>query len=435
MTSAIASQLESLLDSPDIIPWETVDISWKDRVKRTVYDNCYPNYLVTPPDVTSLGKIVQLASQNQWSMLPCGSGSKLNWGGLVSGANLVISTQNLNHILEYAVSDLTVTVEAGTKLQDLPTILQQNHQFLPVDPAYPENATIGGIIATGDTGSWRQGYGGVRDLVLGVSFVRGDGQLAKAGGKVVKNVAGYDLMKLFTGSYGTLGLIYAVTLRLYPIPEASGTLVMTGEVDGISKMAQTLLQSGLQPTAAEIVSPSVIKTLDLGEGMGLIVRFQSIPESIQEQSTQVQAIAKKFALKVAFCQDEIELNLWKQLQELIRVSNTNSTITGKIGIMPHQCSNWLFKFNELTEQQGWAMINMSSGVGHFKLELEPGLGILKQLRSLAQENQGFLSILEATKSLKKQFDPWGYKGNALAMMQKIKTQFDPHNLLSPSRFI
>ncbi len=435
MTSAISSQLECVLDSPDIIPWENVDIAWKNRVQKTVENNCIPKYLLTPSDIKSLSHTVRIASKNKWSILPCGNGTKLSWGGVVSDTNLIISTQKLNQVIDHAVSDLTITVEAGIKLGDLQAILGHHNQFLPIDPAYPQDATVGGILATADTGSWRQRYGGIRDLVLGLSFVRWDGEIAKAGGKVVKNVAGYDLMKLFTGSYGTLGIISTVTFRLYPIPEASGTLVMSGEAENISKMAQTLLQSGLQPTAAEMISPSVVKSLELGEKMGLMVRFQSIPESINEQSQQVQAIAEKLNIKTIFCQDEIEENLWQRLQEIIRVDNTNSTITGKIGIIPNRAVNWLMQLNDLTPEKAWAMINLSSGIGQFKLNIEPSLGILKQLRSLAQENRGFLTILEANKAIKKQFEPWGYPGNALPLMKQIKTQFDPHNLFSPSRFV
>lgn len=435
MTSAIASQFDALLDASEIIPWENASLFWKNQLAATIESDQSPSYLVIPRKVETLCNLVKLASQNHWSMMACGNGSKLNWGGLIKCPDLVISTQQLNQIIDHAVSDLTVTVEAGTKLIELQTHLQHYHQFLPVDPAYPENATIGGIVATADTGSWRQRYGGIRDLVLGLSFVRWDGEIAKGGGKVVKNVAGYDLMKLFTGSYGTLGIISQVTLRLYPIPDASGTLVITGEAQPLKMMAQTLLNSGLQPTAAELLSSSVIKTLDLGEGMGLMVRFQSIPESIKEQSAQVETIAQKLGLIATFYQAEIETNLWKQLQSLMRVPNKNKSITGKIGVMPNQAVTWLGKFNQLTHDQGWALINLSSGLGQLKLDLDPSLGVLKQLRSLSQESGGFLTILGSNKAIKKQFEPWGYQGNALSLMKKIKHQFDPHNLLSPSRFI
>ncbi len=122
-------------------------------------------------------------------------------------------------------------MQAGLKLADLQAFLAPSGQFLPLDPSYADNATIGGIIATADAGTWRQRYGGVRDLILGFSFIRHDGEIAKAGGRVVKNVAGYDMMKLFTGSYGTLGIIDQITLRLYPETANSETLIITGNSD------------------------------------------------------------------------------------------------------------------------------------------------------------------------------------------------------------
>ena len=146
-------------------------------------------------------------------------------------------------------------------------------------------------------------------------------------------------------------------------------------------------------------------------------------------------MCSKLFLIITFYQDEIEKNLWQQLQKIIRVPNTNLALTGKIGTIPSQGINWLTKFTELTQDQGWAMLNLSTGIGQFKLDLEPNLGILKPLRLLSQESRGFLTILEASQAIKKQFEPWGYSGNALPLMKKIKKQFDPQNLFSPSRFI
>ncbi len=435
MTSEIATQLESLVDSPNVmIPWDNLDLYWKNSLENAISSHIYPDYLISPPDVETLSKIVQYAKENQWSILPCGNGTKLHWGGLISSPKLVISTQNLNRIIDHAVGDLTVTVEAGVKLRDLQRTLRQVNQFLPIDPTYPDDATIGGIVATADTGSWRQRYGGIRDLVLGLSFVRSDGKIAKGGGRVVKNVAGYDLMKLFTGSYGTLGIISQVTFRTYPYPDASGTLGITGDQTAIATATQTLLKSGLQPTAAEILSASVVQKLDLGKGMGLMVRFQSISESVKEQIDQVSAIAQQLGLNTAFYEGEIEESLWQQLQDFIRVPYTKSASTCKIGIMPNQGVNFLNQLDELTHNQGWGMININSGIGKLQLEMEPSLGILKQLRSLVQSYQGFLTILESPKSLKKQIEPWGYKGNALPVMDKLKQQFDPNNIFSPDQF-
>lgn len=434
MTTAIASHLETLLDSPDsLIAWEKVTIDWQQRVQSAIVGNP-PNYLIFPSSAENLAEIVQCTSEERSPILICGSGSKLAWGSRVKSPQLAISTQRLNRIVEHAVGDLTLTVEAGAKLAEVQKTLQKYNQFLPIDPSYPEEATIGGIFATADSGSWRQRYGGIRDLVLGMSFVRWDGKIAKGGGKVVKNVAGYDLMKLFTGSYGTLGIVTQVTFRLYPIPEASGTIAIAGEANAIATIAQTLLRSRLTPTAAEILSASVVEKLAMGEGMGLMVRFQSIAESVQEQLLQVEAIAKSLNLSIRCYQEESESNLWQQLQSSIRIPSTKDAITCKIGMMPNSAVTFLARLDELTSQKGLATINMSSGIGRLQLTTSQSLGWVKNLRSLAQEQRGFLTILEAPLKLKQQIEPWGVTGNSLPLMTKIKQQFDPYNLLNPGKF-
>ncbi|UBF23829.1 FAD-binding oxidoreductase [Kovacikia minuta CCNUW1] len=226
--------LEEIVGASGITTWEALSSDQRERIKHAIAPHAEVHRIVYPNNPTELAAVIQSAYQNRWQILPCGAGSKLNWGGMVGGKDkgerikdksaasplIVVSTKNLNRVIEHAVGDLTVTVEAGVRFAELQQQLAQVGQFLAIDPAYPEQATIGGIVATADTGSLRQCYNSVRDMLLGVSFVRADGQMAKAGGRVVKNVAGYDLMKLFTGSYGTLGILTQVTFRVYPMPEA-----------------------------------------------------------------------------------------------------------------------------------------------------------------------------------------------------------------------
>ena len=210
-----------------VLNYSQVTDSWQQKIARlgleslNDLDNPEQILLVTPNNITALAEVVKTAIANKWQLIPSGNGSKLDWGELTTNVDLIVSTQKCDRIIAHAVDDLTVTVEAGITLAQLQAKLKEHNQFLPIDPAFPQEATIGGILATADTGSWRQRYGGIRDLVLGISFVRGDGAIAKAGGKVVKNVAGYDLMKLLIGSYGTLGIITEATFRTYPIPENS----------------------------------------------------------------------------------------------------------------------------------------------------------------------------------------------------------------------
>lgn len=435
MTNAIASKLETLANSElDLIAWENVELQWQAKIEQAITTEILPSYLVYPHNTESLADIVNFAHQNRTPVLICGSGSKLNWGGLVKDPQLVISTQRLNQIIEHAVGDLTVTVEAGVNLADLQNMLKQVNQFLPINPAYPESATIGGIVATADAGSWRQRYGGVRDMLLGLSFIRADGKIAKAGGRVVKNVAGYDLMKLFTGSYGTLGIISQVTFRVYPLSEASQTIILTGEENAIAKATQALLNSALTPTAAAVVSSSVINRLEIGKGMGLIVRFQSILESIKEQSIQIESVGQQLGLETTVYRDQEEEHLWQQLQETILIPDTSLPITCKIGVMPNTIVKFLSQLDELTYNQGLGMVNISSGLGKLYLSSEEALDQLKKLRSLSQEYRGFLTILDAPLSIKQKLEPWGYTGNALEIMCQLKHKFDPENILNPGKF-
>ncbi|GFE67696.1 FAD-binding oxidoreductase [Chroococcus sp. FPU101] len=415
-------QLSSLPQTDaEIIPWQKVDSSWRETVEQATLPDTPPSYLIFPHTQDALAEVVRYANENQLAILPCGNASKLTWGGLVKNPQLVISTQRLNHIIAHAVGDLTVTVEAGVTLQQLQSILQPHSQFLPIDPAYPDKATLGGIMATADTGSWRQRYGGVRDMVLGLSFVRYDGKIAKGGGRVVKNVAGYDMMRLFTGSYGTLGIITEMTFRLYPIPEASQTLLLTGKSDSIAVVAKSLRQSGVTPTAAEILSTSLVKSLGNGQEMGILLRFQSISESISEQIRQVKELAQPKNCQSQIYSDLDEIQLWEKLQ----VGKNNSDLICKIGISPSESIRFLTKVNEF----GTGMVNLSSGLGKIVIKKQG----IKELRSLCQSHQGFLSVLEAAKLIKEKIDPWGYNGNALEIMQKLKQKFDPNQIFSPNR--
>jgi glycolate oxidase FAD binding subunit len=299
-------------------------------------------------------------------------------------------------------------------------------QFLPLDPSYPENATIGGIMATADAGTWRQRYGGVRDLILGFSFVRHDGEIAKAGGRVVKNVAGYDLVKLFTGSYGTLGIINQITLRLYPQTTNSETLIITGNSENISKLSQVIRQSALTPTVAEYLSLQMTQALGLGENAALLLRFETIPASINEQSQQVRDLGQQLDCVTNSYRDNEEVSLWQRYRKTIDNFGQETDFFCKIGLLPSNLGIVIDKIN------GLASINLSSGVGKVILKSPENLD---KIRSLCSANQGYLTVLAAPKSVKEKIEPWGYTGNAITMMKTLKNKFDPQGIFNPERFL
>lgn len=428
----IVQELQTIVGDA-IVSWENLKPYRQEQVASACIAEKLPSCIVYPHTTAELKSILQKAYKNNWRVLPCGSGSKLGWGGLANQVDLVVSTERLNRIIEHAVGDLTVTVEAGVKFADLQAILHKVGQFLPLEPAYPQEATLGGIVATADSGALRHRYGGIRDMLLGVSFIRSDGESAKAGGRVVKNVAGYDLMKLFTGSYGTLGLISELTFRVYPIPQASATVLLTGEQEAIADATKTLLASALTPTAVDLLSSKLVNQLGFAQNMALMVRFQSVTESVKEQSSRLLLIGEKLGLQGTIYLEDIQL--WQSLSEQIWNAPQKPVITCKIGVLPIAAVSILTQLEHITSAQGIGLIHGGSGLGLLQLDATVTAQTIMEMRQYCESKNGFLTILEAPATIKKQLDVWGYNGNALEIMRQIKQQFDPKNLLSPNRFV
>jgi len=427
----IAPQLESIVSPSSVVSFSRLEVRQLERFQRALAPGETPEVIVYPNSPEELGAVLQLASEQNWRVLTCGNGSKIDWGGLVHPVDIIVSTARLNQAIEHAVDDLTLTVAAGVKFVQIEEMLAGHNQFLALDPAYPEDATIGGIVATADTGSWRQRYGSVRDRLIGISFVRSDGKIVTAGGRVVKNVAGYDLMKLLTGSYGTLGVISQVTLRLYPLPEASGTVVLTGSSEAIDKATRTLLNSALTPTAADLTCDS--------EGIKLIARFQSMAESVKQQSERLLEVGQALGLEGILYSQTDEVNLWKGLREPICKSGATAPIICKIGVRPTAAVEAL----TFCQKMPATSIFRAAFVG--VIHARTGLGLLRsdalrstqllEMRSHLASKGGFLTVLSAPVELKQKIDVWGYKGNAIEIMRGIKQQFDSQNILSPHRFV
>ncbi|MGA7937071.1 MAG: FAD-binding oxidoreductase [Kovacikia sp.] len=438
----IVEKLEAIVGSTLVHPFIDLEPDWQAKITQAVTPSSALACMVSPNSQEELAAVMACAYHQKWRMLLAGQGSKLGWGGLVKEPQVLISSQRLDRLIDHAVGDLTVTVEAGMPFAALQAILAKEGQFLPLDPTFRHRATLGGIIATADTGSLRQRYGGVRDLLLGISFSRADGQMAKAGGRVVKNVAGYDLMKLFTGAYGTLGFITQMTLRLYPLPENSQTLLVTGNISKITQAREILFRSVLTPTAADLLSPHLSALLGVEQASGLVIRFQGLEASVQEQSRQWQSITQELKLSITSHLDQEEVLLWKRLQEVRELQD--SAVTCKIGVLPADgvealaMLETIAKKHNLSALKTMGILHAGSGLGVIRFQGSPEDNLCKALvefRTYCQERQGFLSILEAPVELKQKIDVWGYTSNSLGLMRSLKNQFDPGKLLNPNRFV
>jgi glycolate oxidase FAD binding subunit len=439
--SAIISKLAAIVGDSAVTPFEQLPATWQANLQACQRSEYSLPAVVYPRNPAELAEVVACAAQNHWRILPCGQGSKLSWGGLLQDIDLVISSQHLTQLIDHAAGDMTVTVQAGMRFAQLQDTLSQAKQMVALDPSFPGQASIGGIVASRDGGALRHRYGGVRDFVLGVSFVRSDGQLVKAGGRVVKNVAGYDLMKLLTGSFGSLGMITELTLRLYPQPATSQTLLVTGDSTALNPLLQTLLRSSLTPTSVDLLSDQILATqFGVTATMGLLVRFQGLAASIHQQLQTLQTWVDPNQLEIQVFREDAQL--WPHLQTLM---DTAPPFLCRIGCLPATSPTTLATLTQLchaADVQLWGRLHAGFGVGMLGLQGEPDalLALLPKLRHCCQQAQGYLTLLQAPVALKQTaleqgFEIWGYAGNALELMRQIKYQFDPTQMFSPQRFV
>jgi glycolate oxidase FAD binding subunit len=384
-----------------------------------------------PESVSQLASMVKQKNLDRIAMMPVGSGSKLDWGASVeTDLPLVqISTAGLNQLVDHAAGDLTVTVQAGMKFATLQEMVGRSGQFCAIDPSFPEQATIGGIVATGNSGALRHRYNSVRDMVLGIEFVRSDGELVKAGGRVVKNVAGYDLMKLLTGSYGTLGILTQVTLRLYPNQEASQTIFLCGGSDALQTAIQSILNSGLTPTAMDLISSGTIAALNLEStsNLGLLIQIQGLRESVQEQCDRILDLGNK--LKLSPTVQTSDLTLWQQLGNSM---TQNPSILCKWAVRSNETISMLL---EVQKQFPGAIarFHVNGGLGELRLDQAASISSIQQVRSTCEVKGGFLTVLTAPQEIKQGLDVWGFRGNGGIWMRSLQQQFDPLSLLNPGR--
>ncbi len=414
--------LQTLGSISEIRSWQDLTECQQTQLSRSLV---HPDriYWVSPATIEELGAIVACAYQHQWRILPCGHATKLHWGGVIDEVTLVVSTEKLDRLVEHAEGDLTVTTEVGISFAQLQAIVGKVGQFCAIDPQFRDRATLGGIIATADTGSLRHRYNSVRDMLLGITFVRYDGEIVKAGGRVVKNVAGYDLMKLLTGSYGTLGILAQATLRVYPIPANTQSILVYGNSDSLAQAAQTLLSSALTPTSVDLLSNSLTEK----STVGLLVRFQSIPESVNLQIQRLTEVATALGLSV------LDADLWQTFQDRMDVSDQRNTIVCKIGVRPSSAVTVLDQLASILPAAK-VVIHAGSGIGQLSVPDARSTQIL-EARSICAASGGYLSVLQGSIAFKQQLDVWGYSGNALNVMQRVKAQFDPQTLFSPHRFV
>ena len=409
---------------------------------------------IAPDSATELAAAVREAYESHMAIYPVGGGTSLDTGLAKRQPGIDLSLANLNRVIDYPARDMTITVEAGITLAALAEILSAERQRLPVDAARPQQATLGGLIATNFSGPRRFGCGTIRDYVIGISAVDGRGTPFKAGGRVVKNVAGYDLCKLLCGSYGTLAVITQITLKLKPIPAATTFLACDAlDLDEAERLLAALVSSQVVPTAVELLlgptwqdDPALSPLADSAsrkrqrpELVGsLLIGLEGTPAEVDWMASQLRQEWRHLgAGGIHHVAQETVPGLWQRLTDF--PCGEPGEVVLKANLLPSCVCSFIAKLLSVAPSCS-IEAHAASGIVLARIAgLSPSeatQAILKKLQPAALAAGGNLVVLSSPEGV----EPtrrviWGPAPAEAALMQSVKDQFDPRGLLNPGRFV
>jgi len=423
---------------------------------RFAIDGLRPGRVVAPQTAEEAEALLKEANLQNWAVVPFGSGSKQHVGNLLKKFDVALSLEHFNQILEFEPQDLVVKVQAGCRLATLQARLAQDGLCLPVDPPWQDTATVGGIVSSHDSGPLRFSHGTIRDYLIGISLIQPDGAWTKFGSRVVKNVTGYDMCKLYTGAFGTLGVLLDFYFKLKPLPPSEKTVVV--KFKGLTETAQALaklLSSPLLPAAVELLNPTALEfvnhslSLTQGEsGYAVVIRFGDVENSVQWQVEQLEKLWDGLTAQGVIVGDAGEQSLvWQMLREdrLWLEQPAALNIKMKLNCLPSQVAVMAERLAVLGNALNAELrlkAHAGSGVIRAYLAFEGSASAtsefaqqLQNLRTELKPSRGTVIVESAPASLKTGIDVWGYDFKDKALMQQIRQQYDPRAILNPGRFV
>jgi glycolate oxidase FAD binding subunit len=401
-----------------------------------------PDAAVFPGSTEEVAAVVTLAAEAETPVVPWGGGTAASVGLPAARAGIVLGLARLNRLLEHEPGDLTATVEAGLTMAALQAALRGRGQWLSLDPADGERATVGGVLAANASGPRRHLYGTARDLLIGVTVVTADGAVVKGGGKVVKNVAGYDLPKLFIGAWGTLGVIVEATVKLRPVPDAE-RLVGVGfdRLKDAGAAVRAVMGSDLIPNAVELLDAAAAAALGVAApGAALLVGFDGLAEQVEWQCAELGRLAGSLGGRELRA---LPPETWPRLAAGAAGPGAVAVMT--FSVLPTQAAELMEQGADAARARGlqtaWAA---HAGVGVVRAALaseagglEPGpvAAALAEWRELARAGGGQATLERAPLAVKALVPVWDDPGAGGRIMQRIKRELDPKNILNPGRFV
>lgn len=441
-----------------------------------------PSAVVAPGSLESLAATVQMASELGFAVIPRGGGTKMDFGHPPSRADIVVSLERLNRIVAHEPADQTATVEAGITMAGLQAGLGKRGQFLPLDPPHGDAGTLGGALATNASGVLRASFGTARDLVIGARVVQADGTVVRSGGQVVKNVAGYDLNKMYIGSLGTLGILAELNLKLQPLPAAGRLLI--GTMAGIGEAAECafrVMDSEIMPSFLEVASPPIHSLLveaaagseigpgkngggenaraavagdgNLGDDGDFAVAAGMIgtDETVNWQAGECERLFREAGASSVI---HVVGDGYRRVLDAMRTfpgggllpPGTGPGVTCRAGVTPDGVEA-LFRMAE----EGCRRLSLGCGLlshfasghvafvfyrtGTFRESDFDGLANLIATLRNTSDAQGVFVVEHAPAALKKRVGVWGSTRGNRHLMEMLKIKFDPKGTLNPGRFV
>lgn len=401
-----------------------------------------PRAVLFPHSHEEITSVLSLANENNWNCMPAGNGTWLE--GCMNtdrDVNLIVSMSKMNNILVHEPDNLFVELEAGVTLEQLQATLRPSKQWLPLDPPGKNSSTMGAIIATSSCGALQTGFGRPRDHVLGATLITGDGKTLKLGGKTVKNVAGFDLLKLLSGSWGRFGVITKLIMRLHPLPEADRTLLFnSNQAHPGTSLAHDIMHTPATLQSISILSPGLREELD-SENTGVAVRILESEAAVD----QVEALIL----------ERTDLLPYKSLNgseseaffESLKNTDADSDVVIRIKCLPSIMKNLICQIEALQSLVADDSLDGLQFLAHYesgillvlidKLKLEDdwlaqSAETLKEFRDTVEQQGGSLTLLFAPEALLKEVTPWGSLDELETLCAGLEKVFDPNQILSRS---
>jgi glycolate oxidase FAD binding subunit len=425
--------VHSIRDRLPDVAIETGESVWRYGAAGVV-----PKCVVRPANVEQVAAAVRAVAESAGAIVPCGNATHLDVGWPPRAYDVALSTAKLDRVIAHEAADMTVTVEPGVTLAQLDSLLAAAGQWLPIDPPRAERMTVGGLIAADRSGPLRLSQGKVRDLLIGIEVVLAGGSRVRGGGRVVKNVAGYDLPKLFTGSYGTLGVIVEATFKVRPRPAATALLMLPvpSVADGVRR-AQRLLAEGLAPLSIEAVNEAAAESASLAEGAALVIGMAGSEAEIAAQVERLETLGGG-----AIRYDDGRSQALREALRGFALPPDEEALVAKLSAVPSRVAPLL----ERTEAEACARAvtveiaaHAGSGIAWCQVlgtgNPQAAALFAEWLRVTGRQLGAWVVFEALPASLRERFDPWGFNDKTLPLMAGVKRALDPAGVFSPGRFV